>query len=64
MEYKKNHNESVKEIRSIIDCVKNVRALKVLDYKQNKLADILLVNIFQQKYISKAKQKFNYYYCY
>ncbi|GFV50608.1 integrase catalytic domain-containing protein [Trichonephila clavipes] len=52
-------NENSTDIRNMIDCVqKYLRALKVLKYEQNKLSDILLINILVEKLDRESRRNF------
>ncbi|GBM63593.1 hypothetical protein AVEN_204229-1 [Araneus ventricosus] len=53
------HSESAMELRALMDCVnKNIRALKVLKYEQNKLSDVMLINIILQKIDKESRKQF------
>ncbi|GBN06421.1 hypothetical protein AVEN_78119-1 [Araneus ventricosus] len=57
--YDKIHSESTKEMRALMDCLnKNIRALKVLKYEQNKLSDVMLINIILQKIDRESRKQF------
>ncbi|GBO05840.1 hypothetical protein AVEN_120845-1 [Araneus ventricosus] len=57
--YDKIHSESAEELRALMDCVnKNIRALKVLKYEQNKLSDVMLINIILQKIDKESRKQF------
>ncbi|GBL92707.1 hypothetical protein AVEN_119100-1 [Araneus ventricosus] len=57
--YDKIHSESAKDLRALMDCVnKNIRALKVLKYEQNKLSDVMLINIILQKTDRESRKQF------
>ncbi|GBM71082.1 hypothetical protein AVEN_146298-1 [Araneus ventricosus] len=58
--YDKILNESAKELRALMDCVnKNMRALiRSLKYEQNKLSDVMLINIILQKIDRESRKQF------
>ncbi|XP_055943741.1 uncharacterized protein LOC129974949 isoform X1 [Argiope bruennichi] len=57
--FEKIRSESAKEPCALIDCVnKNIRALKVLTFEQNKLSDLMLVNIILQKVDKETRKQF------
>ncbi|GBM25297.1 hypothetical protein AVEN_45925-1 [Araneus ventricosus] len=59
LKFEKIQSESAKEIRNMIDCIqKNLRALKALKYEQNKLSDVLLINILIQKLDKESRKSF------
>ncbi|GFU86374.1 uncharacterized protein TNCV_1417261 [Trichonephila clavipes] len=59
LKLEKIQNENSTEIRNMIDCVqKNLRALKVLKYEQNKLSDVLLINILVEKLDRESRRNF------
>ncbi|GFV38493.1 DUF1758 domain-containing protein [Trichonephila clavipes] len=59
LKLEKIQNENSTEIRNMIDCVqKNFRALKVLKYEQNKLSDVLLINILVEKLDRESRRNF------
>ncbi|GFX76471.1 integrase catalytic domain-containing protein [Trichonephila clavipes] len=59
LKLEKIQNENFTEIRNMIDCVqKNLRALKVLKYEQNKLSDVLLINILVEKLDRESRRNF------
>ncbi|GFW33623.1 integrase catalytic domain-containing protein [Trichonephila clavipes] len=54
-------NESAKDLRYLIDDVnKNMRALKVLEFKRNNLSDILILKIILQKLDKETLKQFEY----
>ncbi|GFX67979.1 DUF1758 domain-containing protein [Trichonephila clavipes] len=57
--YEKIYSESAKELRALMDCInRNIRALKVLNYEQNDLSDIILINIILQKIDKESRKQF------
>ncbi|GFU07864.1 uncharacterized protein TNCV_3551761 [Trichonephila clavipes] len=59
LKLEKIQNENSTEIRNMIDCVqKNLRASKVLKYEQNKLSDVLLINILVEKLDRESRKNF------
>ncbi|GBN48052.1 hypothetical protein AVEN_90332-1 [Araneus ventricosus] len=59
LKFEKIQSESAKEIRNMIDCIqKNLPALKALKYEQNKLSDVLLINILIQKLDKESRKSF------
>ncbi|KFM73662.1 hypothetical protein X975_18158, partial [Stegodyphus mimosarum] len=59
LNFEKIQYENAKDIRSITDCIqKNLRALKVLKYEQNKLCDVFLINILLQKLDKESRKNF------
>ncbi|GBN20550.1 hypothetical protein AVEN_66596-1 [Araneus ventricosus] len=61
LHYDKIQQESAREFRSLIDCIKkNIRGLKVLNYEQNNLSEILLVNIILQKLDTESRRQFEF----
>ncbi|GFV04078.1 uncharacterized protein TNCV_917011 [Trichonephila clavipes] len=62
LKLEKIQNENSTEIRNMIDCVqKNLRALKVLKYEQNKLSDVILINILVEKLDRESRRNFELY---
>ncbi|GBM12575.1 hypothetical protein AVEN_78349-1 [Araneus ventricosus] len=61
LHYDKIQQESARELRSLIDCIKkNIRGLKVQNYEQNNLSEILLVNIILQKLDKESRRQFEF----
>ncbi|GFU23211.1 uncharacterized protein TNCV_3516351 [Trichonephila clavipes] len=59
LNFKKIERENPKEIRGMIDCIKkNLRALKLLNYEQNNLFNVFLLNIMLKKLDNESRKKF------
>ncbi|GFX38953.1 uncharacterized protein TNCV_747321 [Trichonephila clavipes] len=55
----KIERENPKEIREMIDCIKiNLRALKLLNYEQNNLFNVFLLNIMLKKLDNESRKNF------
>ncbi|GFV86431.1 uncharacterized protein TNCV_3371611 [Trichonephila clavipes] len=59
LNFKKIERENPKEIREMIDCIKkNLRALKLLNYEQNNLFNVFLLNIMLKKLDNESRKNF------
>ncbi|GFV05928.1 uncharacterized protein TNCV_3142191 [Trichonephila clavipes] len=60
LNFKKIERENSKEIREMIDCIKkkNLRALKLLNYEQNNLFNVFLLNIMLKKLDNESRKNF------
>ncbi|GFW10084.1 uncharacterized protein TNCV_4208471 [Trichonephila clavipes] len=59
LNFKKIEREIPKEIREMIGCIKkNLRALKLLNYEQNNLFNVFLLNIMLKKLDNESRKNF------
>ncbi|GFY03854.1 uncharacterized protein TNCV_1196341 [Trichonephila clavipes] len=59
LNFKKIERENLKEIREMIDCIKkNLRVLKLLNYEQNNLFNVFLLNIMLKKLDNESRKNF------
>jgi hypothetical protein len=57
--YRQITTESAKELRALSDSIKkNLRSLKLLNYIQNELSDIMLINILTPKLDSETRKQY------
>lgn len=64
LSYEKIQYESPKESYNFIDCMnKNIKALKVMEYMQNNLSEVALLNIILKKSNKETQVYFDNHLC-